>query len=178
MRIAVLGGGTFAQEAIDIATTLNPYATVVIYDRDRARAETVAGATYIADSVEQAVLGAEIIVSCSPFGQPLDEGLRPRMLPAQCLLIVCDGDAVVRSTTARRADLIVTDDLDVFNAQRKWGALEKWPKAHAIGSRLRRDDSPDVVVAMLLGHPALQAAFAQTAHAAARDTGLGIELPA
>ena len=174
LRVAVLGCGAVAAAAVDVLLTLNPYATVVAHDTDRARAEALPGVTYIADSVEQAVLGAEVVITASPFGGELGDGLRPRTLPPQCLLIALDGDSVVRPAVIKRADLFITDDLDGYNIQRKHGALTKWPKVHGdIGQRMQRDGRPDVVVAMVFGHAAVSAMLSDAVAAQARETSAG-----
>jgi hypothetical protein len=76
------------------------------------------------------------------------------------------------------AELFLVDDVSQFEYYRSLGHFQGWPEPDgSVGEALARDGSPTRVVCCNLGIGALDAAFAARVLAAARDRGIGTELP-
>jgi ornithine cyclodeaminase/alanine dehydrogenase-like protein (mu-crystallin family) len=76
------------------------------------------------------------------------------------------------------AELLLVDDVGQFDYYRTLGHFQGWPTPHGtVGEAVVRDGRPARVACVNLGIGALDAAFAKRVLDAARERGVGVELP-
>jgi hypothetical protein len=89
-----------------------------------------------------------------------------------------DFDFYFNADAVSSADLFLVDDVGQFEYYRSLGHFQGWPEpAGSVGEALARDGAPEKVVCCNLGIGALDAAFAAHVLTAARQRGVGTELP-
>ena len=118
------------------------------------------------------------MVTAGPIVEKPDSPLTPDWLADRSLGLPIDFDFYFSADAVASAELFLVDDVSQFEYYRSLGHFQGWPEPEgSVGEALSRDGSPARVVCCNLGIGALDAAFAARVLAAARDRGIGTELP-
>jgi ornithine cyclodeaminase/alanine dehydrogenase-like protein (mu-crystallin family) len=175
---AILGCGEQARFHARLLGELNPDLRIRAYDPHPERIEQLEGPVEAARDHEDAVAGAEVVVTAAPIVEQPDPPLALGSLGERWLVLPIDFDALVRSDVVAGSDLFAVDDTAQFEYYRQQGHFLDWPlPAGSVGELLAREDASDRVVCVNLGIGALDAAFAARVAAAARERGAGTNLP-
>ncbi len=183
-QVALLGAGAQARAHLPIVGRLLPGAAIRLVDVDRGRATAlaaeaektpgIASASAAAD-VEQAVRGADVVVSAVSFG-PEHQALDPTWLAPEVLFVAVDYDMQAPAALARDA-FFVTDERDQFLATRSAGGFfEGYPDPDAtLGEALRegRPRPKGRVLVCHLGTGLTDVVFAAAILRRAEQLGLG-----
>ena len=177
-RAAILGCGEQGNYHADMLRALNPSVEIIAYDPTPERADALRGRTSTAATVEEAIAGADVIISAAPIVKSPTPAIFPGMLKAKHLLLPIDFDAVASKAIVDEAEIFLTDSVVQFEHYRSIGHFRDWREAQAsVGDRVRRSGEADRVVCCNLGVGALDAAFAAVVNQAARAAGRGMVLP-
>ncbi|MGH3052675.1 MAG: ornithine cyclodeaminase family protein [Gaiellaceae bacterium] len=172
---AILGCGEQGRFHARVLDSLNPDVLIRAYDPHPERIEQLEGNVAPASSWEEAVRGAEVIVSAGPIVEDPHPPIRPDDLAERVLALPIDFDFYLRADAVESADLFLADDVGQFEYYRSLGHFQGWPEADGT---VGEDHEPAPrVVCCNLGVGALDAAFAQRVLEAARSNGAGTELP-
>jgi len=176
-RAAVLGAGEQGRFHVRVLRSLNPDVAVHAWDPHPERVAALGDVT-VAAGPREAVEQAEVVVTAGPIVESPESPLGPDWLGARVLGLPIDFDFYFNADAISSADLFLVDDVGQFEYYRSLGHFQGWPEpAGNVGEALSRDGSPARVVCCNLGIGALDAAFAARVLAAARERGLGTELP-
>ena len=176
-RAAVLGAGEQGRFHLRVLRALNPDASIHAWDPHPERIAALKDATAAAGPRE-AVEDAEVVVTAGPIVESPESPLGPEWLGARVLGLPIDFDFYFNADAVSSADLFLVDDVGQFEYYRSLGHFQGWPKpAGSVGEALARDGAPEKVVCCNLGIGALDAAFSAHVLAAARERGIGTELP-
>jgi alanine dehydrogenase len=174
---AILGCGEQGRYHARLLRTLNPAVTIRAWDPHPERIERLGKPVVAAAAWEEAVAGADVVVTAGPIVEDPSSPLEARHLGARWLALPIDFDFYFRAETVAAADLFLADDVGQFDYYRELGHFQGWPEpAGSVGEGLARDGSPERVVCCNLGIGALDAAFANAVLEGARAEGAGIEL--
>ena len=177
-QAAILGCGEQGRFHSRLLRALNADVRIRAYDPHPDRVEQLEGAVEPAGSPDEAVAGADVVVTAAPIVGDPDPEIGPESLGERYLALPIDFDALVRPDLVESADLFVVDDVGQFEYYRELGHFEGWPApAGNVGEALRSTSTPGRVVCCNLGIGALDAAFAKRVLDAAREAGIGTELP-
>lgn len=175
-RVAILGYGEQGRAHATVVRALNPAARITVYAGPRARGPFPG--VEVAPDARTAVEGADVVVTAGPMSADPSRRLDPSWLADRCLVVPVDFDAYVGADLAGAADLLVTDDVDQFEAYRAKGHFSGWPApARSLGQLLSEHPVGDLRVSCSLGVGALDAALAARVWARAREAGAGVPLP-
>jgi ornithine cyclodeaminase/alanine dehydrogenase-like protein (mu-crystallin family) len=176
-RAAVLGAGEQGRFHLRVLRALNPEVAVYAWDPHPERVAALGDVTAAAGPRE-AVGDAEVIVTAGPIVESPESPLGPDWLGGRVLGLPIDFDFYFNADAVSAADLFLVDDVGQFEYYRSLGHFQGWPEPEAnVGEALSRDGAPARVVCCNLGIGALDAAFAARVLIAARDQGVGTELP-
>jgi ornithine cyclodeaminase/alanine dehydrogenase-like protein (mu-crystallin family) len=176
-RAAVLGAGEQGRFHLRVLRALNPEVAVDAWDPHPERVAALGDVTGAAGPRE-AVGDAEVVVTAGPIVESPESPLGPDWLGARVLGLPIDFDFYFNAEAISSADLFLVDDVGQFEHYRSLGHFHGWPEPEAsVGEALSRDGAPARVVCCNLGIGALDAAFAAHVLAAAREQGVGTELP-
>ena len=126
---------------------------------------------------EDALAGAEVVVTAGPIVEAPPSPLRPEQLGERWLALPIDFDFYFGPDTVAAADLFLADDVGQFEYYREQGHFQNWPAPEGnVGEGLGREGSPARVVCCNLGIGALDAAFSHAVLERARAAGAGTEL--
>jgi alanine dehydrogenase len=177
-RAAILGCGEQGRYHARVVTALNGEARIRAYDPHPERITQLEGRVEAATSPAEAVRGADVVVTAGPIVEEPDSPLGPDWLGERWLGLPIDFDFYFSAEAVESADLFDVDDVGQFEYYRGQGHFQGWPRPHAsVGEALGGERSPARVVCCNLGIGALDAAFAARVLAAARENGVGQELP-
>lgn len=172
---AILGCGEQGRFHARVLAALSPNVRIRAYDPHPERIEQLEGNVAPTSSWEEAVQGAEVIVSAGPIVEDPEPVIRPDHLAERVLALPIDFDFYFSADAVESADLFLVDDVGQFEYYRSLGHFEGWPDPHGVvGEEHERRAR---VVCCNLGIGALDAAFAQRVLEAARGAGAGTELP-
>jgi alanine dehydrogenase len=172
---AILGCGEQGRFHARVLASLNPDVRIRAYDPHPERIEQLEGSVDPSPSWEEAVQGAEVIVSAGPIVEDPEPPIGPGDLAERVLALPIDFDFYFRADAIAAADLFLADDVDQFEYYRSLGHFQGWPEPEGT---VGEDHEPRPrVVCCNLGVGALDAAFAQRALDVARANGAGTELP-
>lgn len=175
---AILGCGEQGRFHARLLGALNPRVRVRAYDPHPERIEGLEGDVRPAAGWEEAVAGADVVVTAGPIVEDPRPPIRAEHLAERCLALPIDFDFYLGAEAVASADLFLADDVGQFEYYRGRGHFQGWPApAGAVGERLAGTDAPGRVVCCNLGVGALDAAFAQAVLAEARERGAGTKLP-
>jgi ornithine cyclodeaminase/alanine dehydrogenase len=175
---AILGAGEQGIFHTRLLHELNPEVQIRAYDPHPERIQRLPGPVQPAESEVEAVKGAEVIVTAAPIVESPDPAIGPDALGERWLILPIDFDALVRIEVIEAAELFTVDDVGQFEYYREQGHFQDWPApAGSVGESLARAATGDRVACVNLGIGALDAAFAAKVLAAAREGGVGTELP-
>ncbi|MGH3015548.1 MAG: hypothetical protein ACRDNN_11430, partial [Gaiellaceae bacterium] len=126
---------------------------------------------------EDAVAGADVVVTAGPIVENPSPPLRPEHLGERWLALPIDFDFYFGAEAVAAADLFLADDVAQFEYYRGLGHFQGWPAPDgSVGEGLGEEGSPGRVVCCNLGIGALDAAFANVVLERARADGAGTEL--
>jgi alanine dehydrogenase len=176
-RAAILGCGEQGLFHARLLHDLNPDVEIRAWDPHPERIERLGGLAAPAPGWEEALEGAEVVVTAGPIVEDPDPPLRPEHLGERWLALPIDFDFYFGAETVAAADLFLADDIDQFEYYREQGHFQEWPAPEGnVGEGLAREGSPARVLCCNLGIGALDAAFANAVLEAARAAGAGIRL--
>jgi ornithine cyclodeaminase/alanine dehydrogenase-like protein (mu-crystallin family) len=189
-RVAILGAGIQARSHLEVLHSLAPSAAVVIYDRNRDRAETLAAEAAaagidasVAGDAHEAAGSAGVVVTVATLGATSQVMTRDWVAPGT-LVVAVDFATYVSAELARAARIFVVDDREQFLAYRDTGYFDGYPgpgatigellDAGATGTSGVQPAAVDVVTHLGVGlaDVVLAAALAGTAE----TLGVGTEL--
>jgi ornithine cyclodeaminase/alanine dehydrogenase len=175
---AILGSGVQGLFHARLLRALEPGARIRAYDPHPERVERLGDLVEPAASWEEALAGAEVVVTAGPIVESPDPPLRPEHLGTQrWLALPIDFDFYFRADTVAFADVFLADDVAQFEYYRELGHFQGWPEPEgSVGEGLEREGAPARVVCCNLGIGALDAAFASVVLERARADGVGTEL--
>ena len=175
---AVVGCGEQGRFHARLLNALNPSVRIRAYDPHPERIAQLEGNVEPVESEADAVEGADVVVTAAPIvGDP-----RPRIgtdaLEARWLVLPIDFDSLIRREVIETAALFAVDDIGQFEYYRELGHFRGWPApAASVGEALEHGTLGRRVACVNLGIGALDAAFASRVLNAARQQGVGTELP-
>jgi alanine dehydrogenase len=176
-RAAILGCGEQGLFHARLLRALNPDAVIRAWDPHPERVERLGELAEPAAGWEDALAGAEVVITAGPIVEDPDPPIRPGHLGNHWLALPIDFDFYVGREVVEAAGLFLADDVDQFEYYREQGHFQGWPAPVGnVGEGLERDSSPDRVLCCNLGIGALDAAFANVVLERARTTGVGTEL--
>jgi ornithine cyclodeaminase/alanine dehydrogenase len=176
-RATILGCGEQGLFHARLLRALNPDASIRAWDPHPERIARLGDLAEAAASWEDALQGAEVIVTAGPIVEDPASPLRPEQLGERWLALPIDFDFYFGAEAVAAADLFLADDVGQFEYYRELGHFQGWPApAGNVGEGLAREGSPERVVCCNLGIGALDAAFANAVLARARAAGAGREL--
>ncbi len=180
-RAALVGAGEQGHFHVRLLRTLAPDVEIRAYDPHPERVERLGHGIEPAASETDAVADAEVIVTAAPIVADPDPPIGADALGERWLVLPIDFDALVRRDIVERADLFAVDDIGQFEYYRTQGHFRGWPSPDAtVGEALARNGArggSTRVACVNLGVGALDAAFAARVLSAARERGVGSELP-
>lgn len=172
---AILGCGEQGRFHARVLAALNPNVRIRAYDPHPERIDQLEGNVVAASTWEEAVRGAEVIVSAGPIVEDPEPPIGPDALGERVLALPIDFDFYFQADAIAAADLFLADDVGQFEYYRSLGHFQGWPEPDGT---VGEDHEPSPrVVCCNLGIGALDAAFAQRVLEAARSNGIGTELP-
>jgi len=176
-RAAILGCGEQGQFHARLLRALEPDVRIRAWDPHPERIERLGEGVEAADGWEDAVAGADVVVTAGPIVEDPSPPIRREHLGERWLALPIDFDFYVTAETVAGADLFLADDVGQFEYYRGLGHFQGWPEpAGSVGQGLGDSGSPARVVCCNLGIGALDAAFANVVLERARTEGSGAEL--
>ena len=177
-RAAVLGAGEQGRFHAQVLRELNSEVAIRAWDPHPERIGSLGDRVEGAAGPREAVEEADIVVTAGPIVEEPDSPLTPDWLAERSLGLPIDFDFYFSADAVASAELFLVDDVSQFDYYRSLGHFQGWPEPEgSVGEALARDGTPERVVCCNLGIGALDAAFAARVLAAARDRGIGTELP-
>jgi ornithine cyclodeaminase/alanine dehydrogenase len=174
---AILGCGEQGLFHARLLHALNPGVSIRAWDPHPERVDRLSDHAMGAAGWEDALEGAEVIVTAGPIIEDPEPPIRPEHLGDRWLALPIDFDFYFRPEAVAAAELFLADDVGQFEYYRELGHFQEWPAPDGnVGEGLGREDSPDRVLCCNLGIGALDAAFANAVLERARASGAGIEL--
>jgi ornithine cyclodeaminase/alanine dehydrogenase len=172
---AILGSGEQGRFHARVLTALNPDVRIRAYDPHPERIGELEGNVVAASSWEEAVQGAEVVVSAVPISDNPDPPIGRDHLGERVLALPIDFNAYFGADAVAATDLFLVDDVGQFEYYRSLGHFQGWPEPDGVVGE--DHEARPRVVCCNLGIGALDAAFAQRVLEGARSNGVGTELP-
>jgi ornithine cyclodeaminase/alanine dehydrogenase-like protein (mu-crystallin family) len=174
----ILGCGEQGRFHARMLEALNPSLHVRGFDPHPERIQQLEGHVDAAGGPREAVTGAQVIVSAGPIVEDPEAPITGEWLDNDLLALPIDFDFYFSADAIDSCDLFLVDDVAQFDYYRELGHFKSWPApAKSVGEALAAGDEGSRVACVNLGIGALDAAFANEVLAAARERGLGRELP-
>ncbi|HSK14778.1 MAG TPA: hypothetical protein VK915_01280 [Gaiellaceae bacterium] len=174
---AILGCGEQGIFHARLLRALQPDVRLRAYDPHPERVERLGAGVEAVAGWEEAVEGAEVLVTAGPIVEDPSPPIRRRHLGERWLALPIDFDFYATAELVASADLFLADDVGQFEYYRTLGHFQGWPApAGNVGEGLGREGSPARVVCCNLGIGALDAAFANVVLGRAHAAGAGTEL--
>ncbi len=134
---AIVGGGVQAQAHRQMLAVELPQASVAFYSRRTAAELPLFAGDRVADSLDDALRGAAVIITAAAFGTP-PRALSIGAIASGALLLLVDYATTIRgehvaALQARESThgvRLLTDSAAQFNATRAAGKLDGWPEIH------------------------------------------------
>lgn len=190
--VAILGCGVQGRSNLQALAAVLPNLTEVrAYDilpetsQNYARegAELLGVSVEPVDTPEQAVRGADVVVTAVPIVRPPHYTVKAGWLSEGAFASAVDFDMSWEAGALAQMDLIATDDLGQFKYYRELGYFQQVPEPHtdlgqlASGQAEGRTDDSQRIIAFNLGMAIEDVIVAQRLYQLARAQGLGVELP-
>ena len=180
-RIALVGGGVQAHSHRAMLAALYPQAGVSFYTRRSASELPLRAGDRVTERLEEALHGAEILVTAAAFGTP-PRSVALNELASGATIIVVDYDSTLRGEhvsllRAHGPVRLITDSAEQFNATRETGKLEGWPEIHEEIGAPRAPEPGAVTIVNHLGIAACDLALADLLLERALERGVGTLLP-
>ena len=189
LSAAIIGGGVQAATHRTVLQLLAPGAQVAFYSRRAASELPLLPGDRVASSIDDAMRGADIIVTAVAFDTAPREITLDAISPGATLLVIdyaaTISGALVEALRARGAVRVITDSAAQFDATRAAGKLGSaltgaWPAADAQIGELLGGAAPPGTVTTLVNHLGISACDLVLADAiltAAEERGVGTLLP-
>jgi ornithine cyclodeaminase/alanine dehydrogenase-like protein (mu-crystallin family) len=189
-RAALIGAGVQGRSHLAVLGHVLPGVILSIFDRDGARAVSLAadarqvpgiGGAVATDSARGAVEGADVVVSAASFVPPPERQVMTNdWLTPNALVVPVDYATYCAAEVARDADLFVVDHIAQFLANRDAGNFDGYPEPAAmlgdvLAAGTRRPAGR--VVTTHLGTGLADVVFGSEILARATAMGLGLVLP-
>jgi ornithine cyclodeaminase/alanine dehydrogenase len=176
-RAAILGCGEQGLFHARLLHALEPAVEIRAWDPHPERIARLGDLAEPAAGWEDALAGAEVIVTAGPIVEAPPSPLLPEQLGERWLALPIDFDFYFGPDTVAAADLFLADDVGQFEYYREQGHFQNWPAPEGnVGEGLGREGSPARVLCCNLGIGALDAAFSHAVLERARAAGAGTEL--
>ena len=176
-RAAILGCGEQGLFHARLLHALNPNVSIRAWDPHPERIERLGDLAEAAEGWEDALTGAEVIVTAGPIIEDPEPPIRPEHLGDRWLALPIDFDFYFGPQAVAAADLFLADDVGQFEYYRELGHFQGWPAPEgSVGEGLGGEGSPETVFCCNLGIGVLDAAFANAVLERARSAGAGTEL--
>jgi ornithine cyclodeaminase/alanine dehydrogenase-like protein (mu-crystallin family) len=187
-RVGLIGAGAQGRGHLPMLGFVAPQLDLVIWDRDRPRAERLAalargtagiGSAAVSETARAAVDGCDVLITATPFG-PVREALPVDWLSRDALVIAVDYDMYASAAVADSAAAFLVDEIAGFENSRRDGHFADFPDpTGTIGAFLRADTPrpPGRVLVVHLGMGLSDLLFAVSIADRAAELGLGITLP-
>ena len=176
-RAAILGCGEQGLFHARLLHALEPAVEIRAWDPHPERIARFGDLVEPAASWEDALVGADVVVTAGPIVEAPPSPLRPEQLGERWLALPIDFDFYFGAEAVAAADLFLADDVGQFEYYREQGHFQGWPAPEGnVGEGLGREGSPARVLCCNLGIGALDAAFAHAVLERARAAGAGTEL--
>lgn len=176
--VALLGCGEQGRFHADVIRALKPDATIVAYDPDESRYETLGSGVVPATGPEEAVGDAHVVVTAGPIVDDPEPVIGIAHIRAECLVLPLDFDCYVQPDIAQAAELFLVDDKGQFEYYRSLGRFPSWPAPQSTNGEAEFGGSSGrLVLAVNLGVGSVDAVFASHVLVRATETENGTELP-
>lgn len=189
-RVALVGAGVQGRSHVPVIGFVLPGASLAVYDRDAARATSlaelargtagIAGAR-VAASAREAIEGADVVITAASFVAPPERQVMTNgWLAPHALVIPVDYATYCAAEVAREADLFLVDHTAQFLANRDMGNFDGYPDPTAmLGDALAAGTPRPAgrVVTTHLGTGLADVVFGSAILEAAAERGLGTLLP-
>jgi alanine dehydrogenase len=176
-RAAILGCGEQGRFHAQLLRAMNPGVEIRAWDPHPERVERLGDLAEGAAGWQDALDGAEVVVTAGPIVEDPEPPLTPEHLGERWLALPIDFDFYFRPETVAAADVFLADDVGQFEYYREQGHFQGWPEPEGnVGEGLGRDGTPARALCCNLGIGALDAAFASVVLERARAEGAGTEL--
>jgi len=167
---AILGSGEQGRYHAALLRTLWPSVEIRAYDPLPERAATLGSGAVAVATPEDAVRGADVVISAAPLVDDPRPVVGPDLLGPRTLLLPVDLDVVIAPEAIAAAQLLVSDDVAQWRYYRDLGRFRDWPEPTAsVGEALATGLTAPRVAACNIGASALDAAFAAAVLRAAED---------
>jgi ornithine cyclodeaminase/alanine dehydrogenase len=174
--VAILGCGEQGRYHARLVRSLGPSAEIRAYDPHPERIAQLGEGVQAAVDPEEAVAGADVVVTATPIVEDPDPPITPAWLGERWLGLPIDFDAYFGAEAVAAAELFLVDDVEQFGYYRSLGHFRRWREPDGSVGETQANASHERVVCCNLGIGALDAAFATRVLDAARERGVGIEL--
>jgi ornithine cyclodeaminase/alanine dehydrogenase len=169
---AILGSGEQGRYHAAMLRALAPGAEIRAYDPLPERATSLGSGSAAVATQSEAVRGADIVISTAPLVDDPQPVVTAAMVEPHALLLPVDLDVVIAPDALASADLLLTDDLDLWRHFRDLGRFRGWPEPVAsVGQALTDGRTGRHVAVCNIGTAALDAAFAAAVLRAADASG-------
>ncbi len=176
-RAAIIGCGEQGRYHSRVVTALNPDSVIAAFDVHPQRVHDLEGRIEPAAGPQQALEGAEVVISGVPIVEAPDPVIDSEWLGDRYLALPLDFDSSFRCGPIADAGLFLSDDVVQFEYYRGLGHFRGWPEPHrSVGEALGRKEKTKRVACCNLGVGALDAAFACVVLDHAREAGTGTRL--
>ncbi|MEA2331471.1 MAG: hypothetical protein QOH58_1609 [Thermoleophilaceae bacterium] len=176
-RVALLGCGEQGRFHAKVIEAMQPTAAIAAYDPDETRYESLGYDVEPVARPEDAVAGADIVITAGPIVDDPDPVIRLDHVKDDCLVLPLDFDCYVAREVVDAADLFLVDDRDQFEYYRAGGRFQDWPApAHTDGEAELGGATGSRVVSVNLGVGSVDAVFASHVLERATGAGAGLEL--
>jgi alanine dehydrogenase len=173
--VAILGCGEQGRYHARVVNALNGEARIRGYDPHPERVAQLEGHVEAVATPEDAVRGADVVITAGPIIENPDSPLGPDWLGERWLALPIDFDFYFSAQAVAAADLFLVDDVEQFEYYRSLSHFRGWPEPD--GTVGEGAEARPRVLCCNLGVGALDAAFAARILDRAREDRLGTELP-
>ena len=187
-RVGLIGAGAQGRAHVPVLGFVAPGLDLVIWDRDRTRAERLAasahglegiGSTAVSETMEAAVEGCDAIVTATSFG-PVRQAMPIECVSSEALVIAVDYDMYASAILASTSSAFLVDEIAGFENSRRDGHFADFPDPTATLGQYLRSDAPRPSGRVLVAHLGMGLSdllFAVAVVDRAAELGLGITLP-
>lgn len=189
-RAALIGAGVQGHSHLPVFGHVLPGVDLHLFDRDRARAERLAGVARstsgigrvrVHEDARGAVEGADVVLTAASFGPPEErQSMTNAWLAEGATIVPIDYATYCAAAVAREASLFLVDHREQYLANREAGNFDGYPDPDAMIGEAILADTPRPagrVVVTHLGVGLADVVFADAIVRAATAMGLGVQLP-
>ena len=158
---AILGAGEQGRYHARVLRWLNPECEVRAFDIVSERSGTLCDEVVVAQTPQEAVAGAQVVVTAGPIVSNPSPAIAPSWLTDDVLLLPIDFDFYITPQAVATCDAFFTDDVAQFDYYCTQGHFRGWPRPQSsVGDALETTAPRGRVTCANLGVAALDAAFA------------------